>query len=206
MYFHSTSENDKEKIQILSRISIFQRRKFPSFVNGYRGGFLFLTCLLFFGVLLPNHAFALTSDREQPIQIEADKATIDNLKGIAIYQGKVIITQGSIRIDADKITLNYSKKNDIEKAVAEGQPARFKQRLDSGEDIKANAKKMEYDAIKNMLYLKQDAELRKGRGEEDNYISNAPYISYDTQRGIITADKGKRKGGRISMTFKPQSK
>lgn len=203
MYFLSTLENDQEKLKVFP---IFQRWEFPYFVEVCRGGFLFLTSLLFIGVLLSNQAFALSSDREQPIQIEADKATIDNLKGVAIYEGNVIVTQGSIRIDADKITLNYSKKNDIEKAVAEGGPANFKQRLDSGEDIKANAKEMEYDAIRNMLYLKQDAELRKGRGDEDNYISNAPYISYDTQRGIITADKGSRKGGRISMTFKPQSK
>jgi lipopolysaccharide export system protein LptA len=165
-----------------------------------------LTLLFILSVLLSSSVFALTSDKEQQIEIEADKATIDNIKGIAIYEGNVIVTQGTIRINADKITLNYTKRNDIEKALAEGKPARFQQRLDNGEDIKAKAKEMEYDAVKNMLYLKQNAQLRKNKGREDNYISNAPLITYDTQRGIFTADKGKRKGGRVTMTFKPQKK
>ncbi|EDN70725.1 OstA-like protein [Beggiatoa sp. PS] len=157
-------------------------------------------------VLLSNHALALSTDREQPIEIAADRAQIDNMKGIAIYEGNVIVSQGSIRIDAETLTIKYSKQHDIEKAIAIGKPAHFKQRLDSGEDIKAKAKEMEYNALENMLNLRINAELRKGNKGIDNYISLAPFISYDTQRGIITADKGKEKNGRITMTFKPKPK
>jgi lipopolysaccharide export system protein LptA len=161
-----------------------------------------LACL----ILLSNHALALSTDREQPIEIAADQAQIDNMAGIAIYEGNVIVTQGSIRIDAQTLTINYSKQHNIEKAVAVGKPARFKQRLDSGEDIKAKAKEMEYNALENMLNLRIEAELRKGNQGIDNYISYAPFISYDTQRGIIIANKGQQKEGRITMTFKPKPK
>jgi lipopolysaccharide export system protein LptA len=163
--------------------------------------------LFVLAILCSNGTFALSTDREQPIQIEADKATIDNIKGIAIYEGNVIISQGSIQINAETMTINYSKSHDIEKAVATGKPARFQQRLDSGEDIKAKAKEMEYNALRNMLHLKIDAELRKGKNGKDNYISHAPRISYDTQRAIITADvyQGKSKNNRVRMTFNPTS-
>lgn len=162
-----------------------------------------LLCLL---VLLSSRALALSSDREQPIQIEADKATIDNLKGIAIYEGNVIVTQGSIRINAETVTLNYNQKQDIEKVVAKGNPAHFQQRLDGGNDIKAKAKEMEYNALEDMLHLREEAELRKGKDGKDAYTSTAPRILYDTQRGIIKADKGNNSQGRITMTLKPQPK
>ncbi|MDM8559536.1 lipopolysaccharide transport periplasmic protein LptA [Candidatus Parabeggiatoa sp. HSG14] len=150
-----------------------------------------------------SNVFALTTDREQPIQIEADTATIDNVKGIAIYEGSVIVTQGSIRINASRVTINYNEKQDIEKVIAKGKPARFKQRLDRGEDIKAKASLMEYNAIKSILTLKKKAELRKEKGGEDTYISSAPHITYDTQDGIIRADQGNNKRGRVIMTLIP---
>ena len=65
---------------------------------------------------------------------------------------------------------------------------------------------MEYNAAKDMLHLRQAAELRKERNGEDTYISQAPNITYDTQQGIISADKGDSKQGRIIMTLKPQAK
>jgi lipopolysaccharide export system protein LptA len=162
--------------------------------------------LLFISVLLPSSIFALSTDREQQIQIEADKATIDNVKGIAIYEGNVIVTQGSIRINAETVTLNYTQKKGIEKVVAVGQPVRFKQRLDQGDDIKANADEMEYNAIKNMLDLRGNAELRKEKNRKELYTSKAPRITYDTQGGIIKADKGDTKKGRIIITIEPPHK
>ena len=164
--------------------------------------------LFFLTISLSNSALALSTDRQQPINVEADTASIDNLKGIAIYEGNVIVTQGSIRLTAEKVTLNYSKKQEIEKLIAEGKIARFKQRLDNGEDITAQAKLMEYNALQSMLYLKRAAKLQKSRDGNNSYTSTAPYITYDTKAGLIKANQGgrgsSRKNGRIKMTLKPQ--
>ena len=163
--------------------------------------------LLFFVVIFSSDsALALSTDRQQPINIEADTASIDNVNGVAIYEGDVIVTQGSIRLTAEKVTLNYSKKQEIEKLIAEGKIARFKQRLDNGEDITAQAKLMEYNALKSMLYLKRAAKLQKSRKGVNSYTSTAPYITYDTKAGLITANQNGRKKGRIKMTLKPQPK
>ncbi len=162
--------------------------------------------ILLISVLFLSEVFALASDREQPIQIEADQATINNLEGIATYQGNVIVTQGTIRITAETVTINYSKEQNITNVVASGSPVHFQQQLDQGDNIKAKAKEMEYNAAKDMLHLRQAAELRKEQNGEDIYISQAPNITYDTQHGIISADKGNKKTGRITMTLKPQAK
>ena len=44
---------------------------------------------------------ALSSDKDQPIEIEADHAKLDDIQRVAVYQGDVVITQGSIRLNGD---------------------------------------------------------------------------------------------------------
>jgi len=160
-----------------------------------------LSKLVFLVLLgLSQAVFALSTDKDEPIQIAADSATIDDLKGIATYQGNVIITQGTIQINAEKITLVYTQKQDLKKVDIEGNPAQFKQRPDkSEEDLHAQAKRMEYRADENMLYLTEDAKLWQGK---DSFVGEQ--ITYDTVRGVIKANKGK--GGRVKVTIQPRKK
>jgi lipopolysaccharide export system protein LptA len=162
------------------------------------GKYLCLICGL--SILLCPIAFALPTDREQPIQIEADSAVIDDAKGVATYQGNVIVTQGSIRIDAQTVTLNYTAQQTIAKVVATGKPARFKQTPHQDKaDIKAKAGRMEYQADEDMLHLTEDAELQQA---QDTFSGQR--ITYDTRRGIIRADKGNHKTGRIKVVIQPR--
>ena len=132
--------------------------------------------------------FGLASDREQPIQIEADKATIDDLKGIAIYEGNVVITQGTIRINAAKVTLTYTQKQDLKQVVAVGDPVRFKQTPDGKKpDVHAKAQRMEYQNNDNTLHLVDDAEVWQAK---DKFSGHR--IQYNTKTGLIKADKGKK--------------
>lgn len=155
-----------------------------------------------FCIVWQSAAYALSTDREQPIKIESDTATIDDGKGFGVYQGNVIIIQGTILINADKVTFHYNQKQQLEKVFAYGNPARFKQRPDnSTEDLHAKAQQMEYYALKDMLNLLQDAELWQGK---DTFTG--PRISYDTKQSIIKADKGEKKEGqRITVTLQPRN-
>ena len=65
---------------------------------------------------------ALDSDRDQPIQIEADIAVRDESAGETRYEGNVILTQGSLRITADRISIKHDSAA-ADKIVAIGQPA-----------------------------------------------------------------------------------
>lgn len=148
-----------------------------------------------------SSVWALSSDRSQPLNIQSDAAMIDDNSGLAVYSGNVVVTQGSIRIDADKVTINYTKKQDLEKVVAEGKPAKFKQTPDGGKaDILAKSGRMEYFADKDTLHLLQNAEVRQA---QDSFA--AQRIMYDTKTGVIQADKGESKDGRISVVIQPRS-
>ena len=50
-------------------------------------------------------AFALPNDRDQPIRIQADNAHLDDKQGVATYTGDVIITQGSMMIKGNTVTM-----------------------------------------------------------------------------------------------------
>ncbi len=155
--------------------------------------------IFWIGLLIINSSFALSTDRNQPITIEADEAMIDDIKGIAVYTGNVIVAQGSIQINSEKLTLHYTDKQTLEKAVAVGNPVRFKQTPDGKKpDLHAKAQIMEYYAHKDMLHLTQEAMVWQG---EDKFTG--AHISYDTKRGIIRAGKGKNKNGRVSVTIQP---
>ena len=55
---------------------------------------------------LPIYSHALPSDANQPIKLLADKATYSERTGVTSYSGSVIITQGSLKLTADNITVN----------------------------------------------------------------------------------------------------
>ena len=81
-------------------------------------GALLLLCL----TALPPAGRALDSDQEQPIRITADEALRDEKQGYTVYRGNVRMTQGTLRIEADAITI-YHRSEEADRIVAEGRPA-----------------------------------------------------------------------------------
>lgn len=157
-----------------------------------------ITCSFTF---LPSMGYALSTDRDQPINIVADAATIDDAKGLAIYEGHVVVTQGTIVIQSDKLTLTYANGQSLKQAVAEGKPATFQQTPDNKQgDIHATANRMEYRASEDMLYLTKEAKLWQ---DKDSFTGAK--ISYDTKQGVIHAEKGSGKDTpRVSVTIQPR--
>src|SRR5690554_3409506 len=84
---------------------------------------LFLALLT--GIAAP--AVAQSSDSSQPIRIQADSATLDDRKNVAIYTGNVIITQGSMRLTGARVTLTLDNAGEVQKLVSNGSPATFRQ-------------------------------------------------------------------------------
>jgi len=166
---------------------------------------LFLAGLIFF-----NPAGALTTDQDQPIEIEADTAELDDLKGITIYKGNVIVVQGSIRMTGDKMTVYYTKDSDLDTVIMEGHPATYRQLPDNSEIYdEAEALRMEYYGLKNLIVLINNAVVK----QEDLRFSGS-HIEYDTERSQIRArgqaekagDKSSGDGGRVKITIKPKKK
>ena len=76
-----------------------------------------------FGLFSTEGTWALSTDKDQPIEIEADTADLDNKKGVTIYRGNVVLIQGSVRMTGDIMTV-YFKDDELDILIMEGKPAR----------------------------------------------------------------------------------
>lgn len=141
---------------------------------------------------LPGTAFGLSTDRDQPILIEAEQVEVDKLKGFSRYQGNVKFRQGSLIIRGGIILL-YHKEGEINKVVIHGKPASFQQTPDKGESsIVSRANKMEYIAQTSRLFLFESARVAQG-----NNRFSGEKIEYDIVKGTVVANKGTSGKNRI---------
>jgi lipopolysaccharide export system protein LptA len=144
-------------------------------------------------------ALALSNDSEQPIHIEADRGELDNRKQVAVYRGNVHLTQGTLRIDSDILTIFYTPEKKLKKIIAEGQPAWYQQHSnDNSEDMRAKALRMEYHANNATIYLFQKAHVWQGTNE-----FTGDHIEYDTEHRIVRGQGSKAGAGRVHVTIRP---
>ena len=66
-------------------------------------------------------AMALDSDRQQPLKIVADAALLDDKAGTATYTGNVVLTQGTLKINAEKLHIR-TDQGKVDKVSADGDP------------------------------------------------------------------------------------
>jgi lipopolysaccharide export system protein LptA len=142
---------------------------------------------------------ALESDREQPVYVEADGAEINDRTGVSVYTGNVIVTQGSIKLNADKVTVTQ-KGGETDHLEAEGQPVRFQQ--DGGGNkglIKGRAKQADYYMNSEILYMNGDAVMVQGK---DTFSSDR--IVYDREKGQVKAGATAKGKQRVRISIQPK--
>ncbi|MES9846139.1 MAG: lipopolysaccharide transport periplasmic protein LptA [Candidatus Sedimenticola sp. PURPLELP] len=168
--------------------------------NHYQSGARWL--LLSLMLALPGLGFALESDKDQPIYIESDSVDFDDDKGIAVYKGSVELTQGSIRVTADKITVTQSKDKESDRILATGKPVTYKQDTDGGKGaIRARMKRMEYDSNSEILHMIGDAVLSQGK---DTFKSDR--INYDRAKAVVKAGASAKGKQRVRVTIQSNKK
>ena len=146
-------------------------------------------------------AFALSSDREQPIHINADSMVAEEPKGYSHYLGNVHITQGSLKVDADEVYI-YLVDGLLDKLIIIGEPAKLQQIPDnSTEVVYSRAKRMEYFASTDRLLLMKDAEVWQGANR-----FSGEHIEYDTLNSRVSANSNGQEAGRIRAVIIPQKK
>mgnify|MGYP001025904699 FL=1 len=157
----------------------------------------------FFGLMLAiaPAVFALPEDRDQPIEITADSAVINEKQSQAEYTGAVVVTQGTLKLEGDVVNLKTNEDGEVETFVAKGQPARFEnlRRKTDQEPVKGRAQIIDYSYDTDRVVLTGDAMITS----EDSEFSG-PEITYDLKSGEVTA-AGSR-SSRVNMTMQPKKK
>ena len=73
-------------------------------------------------------ALALPEDAQQPINIHADSAELDQNKNIAIYHGSVKMEQGTMLVTGDKMTIELEDQQ-VVRIIAESPVAGSKESM-----------------------------------------------------------------------------
>lgn len=150
---------------------------------------------------------AEVSDREKPINLEADRMEIDDAKKVATLTGNVVVSQGTLTIKSDRMVITQDAGG-FNKGVAYGNPATFRQKREGFDEyIDGQALRMEYDGRNEMLELFDKAVVRKGPEEvRGNYISyNSRTEFYQAFGGGKDSD-GKEVAGRVRAVIVPRKK
>lgn len=128
---------------------------------------------LFLGLSLISIAcHGFSEDDGQTIIIESDIAERNENTGLTQYSGNVIIRQGTLLVDANKVEVFY-QDNRVDRILCYGNPAKYRQKTQTGGQVLASAGTIEYYPADKIVKLKTDASLSKNgtmiRGDSINY-------------------------------------
>ncbi len=148
-------------------------------------------------LVLPLYSHALPSDANQEVKLLADKATYSERTGVTSYSGNVIITQGTLKMTADNITVNLSPQRSINSAVATGSPATMQQVITREKGLaKGQANKIDYNAVTGIITLTGNAKLTQNGA---SFAGNV--IRYSLKAGDVEATAGGNQ--RVELVFPP---
>jgi lipopolysaccharide export system protein LptA len=161
-------------------------------------GFLAVLC----AALLAAPAHAEKADRDKPVNLEADTVTLDDVKKISVYQGNVILSQGTLMLRADRVQVTQTEGG-LDKVVATGRPVAFRQKVDGRDEfIEGFANRIEYDSVKSQLELIGQAQLRRGsdelRGAQISYNANTEFYK------VVGQPDAKTPSGRVRAVIRPK--
>lgn len=157
-----------------------------------------LTGLVLAVALCPGYAQPASNDREQPAEIFADRVNINQRTGVSRYLGNVTFTQGTVRIAGDVVELS-TREGELTLLEVTGAPATYAETDDNGDQLRARAERISYDADAGKLLLRGDARLCRS-GE----YFRSERIDYDTEsRGVEAGNPAADSGERVHITLRP---
>jgi lipopolysaccharide export system protein LptA len=152
-------------------------------------------------------ALAERADREKEIVVGADHLLADDANRTSVFEGSVVVTQGTMRMTANKVTV----KEDAERHkyyVAYGAPVTFRQKRDKVDEwVEGYAERAEFDDLTDVLKLYNRARVKSNQNE-----ITGEFISYDMNKELAEVT-GAAPGApppatmpRVKMTIVPQRK
>ena len=154
-----------------------------------------------FILLSSSTAFALQSDRNQSIQIEADQGSLDQKNQNTTFSGNVIVKQGTLYIQAASVTVSKDK-NGQQHMSARGNPVKFGQQLEKNGKVDGQANQVEYSSATGIVKLTGNAKITRG-GD----MASGNVITYNTRTEVYTVSGNKnatsKTGRRVSVVIQP---
>jgi len=127
--------------------------------------------------LVPSLA-ARTGDGDLPITVDADNVEVNHTTGIGVYEGDVIIRQGTLEIHAQRAEFRVVDGSP-ETVIIQGAPATFQQEEDDGSLSEGRAARMEYLSDESRIRLTGGAWVRLAGSELAGDV-----VDYDLEAAV----------------------
>jgi len=155
------------------------------------------TCALLL-LLLPGQLWALATDGEQPIEVEADELEVRDKEKISIYLGNVTLVQGSLEISADRVVIHFNEANELILMKMTGTPATFRQLNDDQQEILGEALQIDYTQSESLLELRDSARISQAGDIIESDLIRINTESSSMQAGSAESDQ------RVKMLIQPK--
>ena len=164
--------------------------------------------LLAWCLLCALPAYAERADRTKPVNLEADRVTVEEAKQTATFEGNVIMTQGTLTIRGERMIVQQDADG-FRHGAAYGNLASFRQKREGFDEyIEGYAERIEYDGKADLLQMFNRAYLKKSNDEV-----RGNYISYDAASEFFRVVGGGRQAatpgnpeGRVRAVIQPKAK
>lgn len=144
--------------------------------------------------------------RKHPVEISADRVSIDERKKTHVFEGRVELVQGPLRIRSARLVVQQDGSG-FRKGVASGGPdglALFSHRKGEGEGallVEGEAKRLEYEADTQTVRLFEQARITHGHDEIRGH-----FIEYNnaTERYEVRGRGETETTGRVRAIIQPK--
>jgi lipopolysaccharide export system protein LptA len=132
-------------------------------------------------------AHAERADRDKPVNLEADKVTVDDRQQLHVYEGNVKLVQGTLIIQAERINVKQDAagyQRGIAHSGATGL-AKFRQKREGRSDyVEGEAERIEHDNRTERTEFFNRAHVKSGLDEV-----TGQYIVFDakTENYVVTS-------------------
>jgi lipopolysaccharide export system protein LptA len=157
-------------------------------------------------------AHAERADRNKPMSIEADQpGTVDLQRQVVIFNGNVVISQGTMVLRAERVELR-ERPDGYREAKAIGsaaRPATFRQKRDGvDETVEGAAERIEFDTRTDTLRLVGNAAVRRLRAGVLADEINGALITWENTNELFKVTGGvaspTNPTGRVRAVFAPR--
>lgn len=161
--------------------------------------------ILMLALTLATTVSAERADRDHPVNIEADRVTVDDRNKTHTFEGRVVLTQGSLTLLGERLVV-LQGADGFQTGIATGGSdglASFRQRREATNDfVEGEAERIEYDTRSEQAKLFTRAIVRSGGDEV-----RGDYIEYDAISENYAArsqSSGAGGDGRVRAVIQPR--
>ncbi len=150
-------------------------------------------------------ARAEQADSTKPTEIEANSMKADDVRRLTIFDGNVVVTRGTMKLQAARI-VGHQDAEGFQHSTATGNPGRFRQKLDpkppasEGGWMEGEARRIEIDDKTGKIELFDKARVNRAGDEVAG-----DYILVDQRADFYSVSPGKGENGRVRATLQPKA-